>query len=153
NENVSSGSADQGPERNGAAQEAAALLRTAATALLSAAEIWSTNTIATPQPVAARTEAPATSDGAPAKAEAPEAKPEETSVPHRLRPSEVLAEAQFFRLQGKRPQDVQGAPNPPPLPPELSIDVEIVRALEKHAGAALFKARDSALPSPPARAW
>jgi len=70
NENVSSASADQGLDRNGAAQEAATLLRTAATALLSAAEIWSTNTNATPQPVAARTGAPATGDGAPAKAEA-----------------------------------------------------------------------------------
>src|SRR5215813_8040930 len=51
NENVSSG-ADDGLERSGAAQEAAALLRTAATALLSAAEIWSTSPTVAASPVA-----------------------------------------------------------------------------------------------------
>ena len=48
NENVPSGGADQGLERNGAAKEAAALLRTAASALLSAAEIWTTSDVARP---------------------------------------------------------------------------------------------------------
>src|ERR1700748_1577173 len=51
NANVSSG-ADLRLEQKGTAQEAVALLRTAATALLSAADIWSTNTV-----VAAKAEA------------------------------------------------------------------------------------------------
>jgi NTE family protein len=131
NENVPSG-AGEGQARNGAAEEAAALLRTAATALLSAAEIWSTNT--------------------PARAEAPALpKPksvEETAAAHGLRPADVLAEEKFFSWQGKRGQDDQP---PAPLPAETSIDVEIARALEKHAAAALAKARDSA-PPPPSQA-
>src|SRR5215471_6756030 len=104
-ENVPSGGADQGPERsNGAAQEAAALLRTAASALLSAADIWTTSNVA-------RANAPV----APADAPAAEIKSQpEAMVPHRLRPSEVLAEAEFFRLQAKRPQDGLGAPAPLP---------------------------------------
>jgi NTE family protein len=75
----------------------------------------------------------------------------EPVVPHKLRPSEVLAEARFFSLQGKRTPDVHDEGAPPPLPSELSIDVEIARALEKHAAAALSKARESA-PQPQQRA-
>src|ERR1700739_1567050 len=69
NENVSSG-ADNGLEGNGAAKEAAALLRTAATALLSAAEIWSTNpTVAAPPVTNAKTKAAITPVAAPAVVE------------------------------------------------------------------------------------
>ncbi|HWC90268.1 MAG TPA: patatin-like phospholipase family protein, partial [Pirellulales bacterium] len=156
NENVSSG-ADQGLERNGAGQETAALLRTAATALLSAAEIWSTNTV-----VATRSEATATKStvttarvDTPAVAEVPEAKsPEQDTATRRLRPSEVLAEARFFSSHGKRENQVaaQAEVAPPLLPSEGSIDVEIARALEKRAAAALVQARakDTA---PQPRSW
>jgi NTE family protein len=138
NENVPSGGADQGLERNGAAQEAAVLLRTAASALLSAAEIWTTSNVA-------RANAPAVVEPAPA---AIYSQPE-TAMAHKLRPSEVLAEAEFFRLQAKRTQEGPGSP--PPLPSDVSIDVEIARALEKHAATALTKAKESApQPQPPA---
>jgi NTE family protein len=142
NENVPSGGADQGLERNGAAKEAAALLRTAASALLSAAEIWTTSDVARPSaPAAVAADTPVV---APADATAQP----DPAFPHKLRPSEVLAEAKFFSLQGKR-QD-QGAPVPPPLPSDIPIDVEIARALEKHAAAALAKVRDNA-PQPQQR--
>ena len=160
NENVPSG-ADKGLERNdGAQQEAAALLRTAATALLSAAEIWSTNTIAAAQPETSATagaEAASVTDGAAVKTALPEAKLAEAgpAVPESKR-SEILAEAQFFSWHGKRAQENQPAPKlettdaklgskpavkPPPLPLEVS-DVELARALERHAAEALAKARE-----------
>jgi NTE family protein len=160
NENVSSG-ADNGLEGTGAAKEAAALLRTAATALLSAAEIWSTNPTVAASPVAnAKTEAAITPVTAPAVVEAaapaivetPEAKPaEQAAAGRRLRPSEVLAEARFFSSHGKRVQENQAEIAPPPLPSEISIDIEIARALEKHAASALAKARETA--PPPPRVW
>jgi NTE family protein len=78
---VSSG-ADEGTERNGAAEEAATLLRTAATALLSAAEIWSTGQGA---PTAA---GPAVPPKSPAKT------PEKAASGRTLLPSQLLA---FFK--------------------------------------------------------
>jgi NTE family protein len=138
NENVRSGSADQGLERNGAAQEAAALLRTAASALLSAADIWTTSN-------AARPNAPVISAGTPDIAPAGITSQPEPAIPHKLRPSEVLAEAEFFRLQAKRALDAPAGP--PPHSSETSIDIEIARALEKHAAATLTTARENA-PSP-----
>jgi NTE family protein len=160
NENVSSG-ADEGLERSDAAQEAAAFLRTAATALLSAAEIWSTNPTVAAPPVTntksdAKPDEPPTIVAAPVVAEMAEAKePEESTTGRRLLPSEVLAEARFFSSHGKRVQEGQAASQaevaPPPQQTELSIDVEIARALEKHAAVALAKARESALPPP--RVW
>jgi NTE family protein len=165
NENVSSG-ADNGLEGNGAAKEAAVLLRTAATALLSAAEIWSTSpAVAAPRVTSAKTEAAITPVAAPAAVETttaepapptivetPQANAQEQAAPaRRLRPSEVLAEARFFSSHGKRVQENQAEIAPPPLPSEISIDVEIARALEKHAASALAKARESALPPP--RVW
>ncbi len=121
------------------------MLRTAATALLSAADIWTTSDVARPS-------APAVIE---VKLEAAPAAAPEPVIPHKLRPSEVLAERRFFSLQGKRTQESQvldqGAPTPPPLPSEISIDVEIARALEKHAAATLARVRDNA-PQPQQRA-
>ena len=169
NENVSSG-VDEGLERNGAAKEAAVLLRSAATALLSATEIWSTNPTvaaapetAAPTDVAKEVAAPLVAETAEATAsavvEVPEAKPQEAPAGRRLRPSEVLAEARFFSSHGKRVQESQVANQaasqaeiaPSALPSEISIDVEIARALEKHATAALAKVRESA--PPPSLVW
>ena len=168
NENVSSG-VDEGLERNGAAKEAAVLLRSAATALLSATEIWSTNpTVAAapetaPTDVAKEVAAPVVAETAEATAsavvEVPEAKPQEAPAGRRLRPSEVLAEARFFSSHGKRVQESQVANQaasqaeiaPSALPSKISIDVEIARALEMHATAALAKARESA--PPPSLVW
>jgi NTE family protein len=144
NQNVSSG-ADQGLEGGGAVKETATLLRTAATALLSAADIWSTNDVVT-----ARAEAPAVTDKAPEKAEIPQAEePVEQAAPaRRLRPSEVLAEARFFSSHGKRAQDSLPAPTfepaAPPPPPLEATDVELARALEKRAAAALAQAKERA---------
>src|SRR6185312_14020468 len=159
NQNVSSG-ADQGLEGGGAVKETATLLRTAATALLSAADIWSTNEVVT-----ARAEAPAVTGQAPEKPEIPQAQipqaqilqaqilqalePVEEAAPaRRLRPSEVLAEARFFSSHGKRAQDSLPAPSlgpaaPPPLPLEAS-DIELARALEKRGAAALAQAKEQA---------
>ena len=150
NENVSSG-ADQGLEGSGAGKETAALLRTAATALLSAADIWSTDNVVT-----ARGDAPAVTE-TPESTKTPEAKSAEEAAPaRRLRPSEVLAEARFFSSHGKRTQDSlpaatfetaevgpSGKPaiQPPPLPLEAA-DVELARALEQRAAAALARANE-----------
>jgi NTE family protein len=75
-----------------------------------------------------------------------------------LRPSEVLAEARFFSSHGKRTQDSLPAPTlepaasglsgkpavqPPPLPLEAT-DVELARALERRAAAALAQATEQA---------
>jgi NTE family protein len=101
NENVSSGP-DQGLERNGAAREAAAAIRSAPGTLLSAAEIWSTNNT-----VRAQDETPAAAAPESARAYQPQANgtPSEEAVPPlRLRPSEVLARARFFSSLAKRPQ-------------------------------------------------
>jgi NTE family protein len=154
NENVPSG-ADKGLERNdGAQQEAAALLRTTATALLSAADIWSTNTVAPAQPGSVAT-APAVADKAAVKTAIPEANLVEESPPTtESRRSEILAEAEFFSWRGKRGQEGQpiakletidagsvdkSAVKPPPLPLEMS-DVGLAGALERHASAALGQA-------------
>ena len=150
NENVSSG-ADQGLEGSGTVNETAVLLRTAATALLSAADIWSTDSVVT-----ARGDAPAVTE-TPEKTEIPQAKPAEEAAPaRRLRPSEVLAEARFFSSHGKRTQDSlpaamfeaaevgpTGKPAilPPPLPLEAA-DVELARALEQRAAATLARASE-----------
>jgi NTE family protein len=156
NENVSSGA---GLERNdGAQQEAAALLRTAATALLSAAEIWSTNTAVAARPESAivHAETPAIAAVTMAKTALPEPRlvVESPAVPEPRR-SEILAEAQFFSWHGKRGLESLPVPaleadakiaskpavKPPPLPLEVS-DVELARALERHAAEALAKARE-----------
>lgn len=143
NANVSSGGADQGLVGNGAAQEAAALLRTAATALLSAVDIWTTGQVVAPRAAPA----PPAETPAPAQAVAHDVKsPADANVTSKLLPSEVLAEARFFSLQGKRNPD--GAAVPPPS--EVSIEVELARALEKRAAAALAEARAS---EPPPRVW
>ena len=162
NEKVSSG-ADEGAEGNGAAMEAAALVRTRTTALLSAAEIWSTHNVAPRGGVnvtAATTEATIAVDQASAKPKPESKSPEEPAFTHRLRPSEVLAEARFFSLQGKRGLESQAAeaeldgnPAHSAAPPaETPIDIEIARALERRAAVALAKARASA-PLPPPPTW
>jgi NTE family protein len=150
NENVSSG-ADQGLERDGAAQDAAALLRTAATALLSAAEIWSTSNVVPAKPVTAIATplvAEAAESPEPSDAKSQDAAPA-------LQSDEILAEAKFFSWHQKRdqegaapklePAEVKLAGKAPSLLPEASVDVEIARALERHAAAALAQARESAL--------
>jgi NTE family protein len=164
NENVPSG-AGEGLERNGAPQATAGLLRTAATALLSAAEIWSTNTTPATKsesPVTAQPETAAAADQALEKPKTETKSPDEPAFAQRLRPSEVLAEARFFNLQGKRPQEgpaaeagADGSPAlaPASLPNEVSIDVEIARALERHAAAALAKAREQSKEVPQPRTW
>jgi NTE family protein len=124
NENVSSG-AGQGLGWNGPAGEAAAPLRSAASALLSAAEIWSPN-----NSVSAREETPAIIEPENAKtSEAePADKPVEDAVPRRrLRPSEVLAEARFFSSHGQPPRS-------------NTADVELAHALEQRAAIRLAEA-------------
>jgi NTE family protein len=110
NQNVSSG-ADQG-QGSDAVKETAAPLRSAATALLSAADIWSTNDVVT-----ARAEVPAVTAKAPVQTEIPRTEIAQAGIPQaekpveeakpvrRLRPSEVLAEARFFSSHGKRAQE------------------------------------------------
>ena len=150
NENVSSG-ADRGLEQGGAAQEAAALLRTAATALLSAAEIWSTNNVVPETSVTAIATplvAEATKDAEASDVNAQDAAPS-------LQTEEILAEAKFFSWHQKRdqeglasklePAEVKLNGKAPSLLPDASVDVEIARALERHAAAALVQARESVL--------
>jgi NTE family protein len=117
NEIVPSG-ADGGLDRHGAADDAAALLRTAATALLSAAEIWSTGRVA-----------PAPQPAAPSIAPAPP-KPSEKAGPRALLPSQLLA---FFRPGGAserraadaspptEPSDIAGRPVWPPRKLSLGL--------------------------------
>jgi NTE family protein len=100
----------------------------------------------------------------PAAAEAASTEPTDaeskTSPAHGLQPDEILAEAKFFSAHGKRDQEGQApkfepaevtlSGKAPSLLPELSVDVEIARALERHAAAALAQARESVLQP---RAW
>jgi NTE family protein len=98
---VSSG-ADQGLERNSGADEAAALLRTAATALLSAADIWSTGQGA---PVAA-------TPSAPANPPEPDKTVEKAASGRTLSPSQLLA---LFRPGGaseRRPAEAESSARP-----------------------------------------
>ena len=99
---VSSG-ADEGLNRNGAADEAPALVRSAAAALLSATDIWSTPQGAT---VAA---APTV----PVKPPEPEIIPEEAPSGRTLSPSQLLA---FLRpgASGER-RSAEAEPTPQPL--------------------------------------
>ena len=119
NENVSSG-ANDGLARNSTAQPAVASPRSAASALLSATAIWSTQ-----EEPAARTEAPAPAKAPEAaktpetakipeqaEAPAPTEVPEQAAPKRKLRPSELVAEARFFSSSAKRPSD----PNPAPKP-------------------------------------
>jgi NTE family protein len=106
NQNDSSG-VNAGLERESAAPAVAP--RSAASALLSATAIWSTNEVPT-----ARAEAPAPPT-APASAEiaeqAPmpeqviERVPEQAAPKRKLRPSELVAEARFFSSSAKRPPE------------------------------------------------
>ena len=94
---VSSG-ADDGLNRNGAAQETAALLRTAATALLSAADIWSTGSA----PAATATKSPE-----PAKTS------EKAEGGRTLLPSQLLA---FFKPgSSSERRTVDTVPTPQPV--------------------------------------
>src|SRR5690349_14938382 len=111
NENVPSG-AGQGLKRNGTAEEAVAPIPSAASALLSAAAIWSTSEV-----VETATETVTVHEAEPVnKPEAPtvdiqEIKTEiEAPPPRKLRPSELLAEARFFSSYERRIQ--QGLPAP-----------------------------------------
>jgi len=111
NENASSG-AGQGLKQNGAAEEAAAPRPSAASALLSAAAIWSTGDVVMPA-----AETIAVCEPEPIKepeaqpVDIQEAKPAIEAPPSRkLRPSELLAEARFFNSYDKRTQ--QGPPAP-----------------------------------------
>ena len=119
NENVSSG-ADRG-EQSGAAQEAAALLRTAATALLSAAEIWSTSNVVPPEPESTMT-APLAAE-APENIETSDVTSSEAEPAHGLQPDEILAEAKFFSWHQKRDQEGQAAPKLEPA----NVDAVIAR--------------------------
>jgi NTE family protein len=92
-----SSGANDGLELAGAAESAAAPLRSAASLLLSAAEIWST-TKETPAPAEA-----------PVAVRAPDTVSEKTESPEKTapkrRPSELLAEARFFSSSGRRIQE------------------------------------------------
>jgi NTE family protein len=98
---VSSGAAEE-LNRNGAAEEAATLLRTAATALLSAAEIWSTGQVA-----------PASAAPAPAQPMEPAKAGDKAASGRTLLPSQLLA---FFKPSG----DKRAATEPAALPIEAS---------------------------------
>jgi NTE family protein len=94
---VSSG-ADEDLNRNGAAEEAAALLRTAATALLSAADIWSTGRVA-----------PASIAPTPAKSLEPAQSPEKAAGGRTLLPSQLLA---FFKPSSSERRETEPAAQP-----------------------------------------
>src|SRR5262245_13245348 len=114
NQNDSSG-ANAGLDIGAAAKPAVAS-RSAASALLSATAIWSTN-----EAPAARAEAP-TTPTAPVSADIAEQAqiveqvaepiPEPVAPKRKLRPSELVAEARFFSSSAKRAPDVDPAPRP-----------------------------------------
>jgi NTE family protein len=131
NQNDSSGAIERS-EREAAAGPAVAP-RSAASALLSATAIWSTN-----EAPAARAEAPPpptapVPTNVAEQAQIPEQVaepipapvPEQAAPKRKLRPSELVAEARFFSSSAKRPPDVDPASRP-------------VRRPSPEAGAAAF---------------
>jgi hypothetical protein len=110
-------------ERNGAAQAAAAVRRSAASALLSAIEIWSTSTSGAPAESLASTE---TADAAGASGQA---NIQEGAQATRARPSQLLAEARFFSSSASRNKDLPPAPQP--AEPTVDLSVEFQRGLEE----------------------
>jgi NTE family protein len=107
---VSSG-ADKGLGRNSAGEEAAALLRTAATALLSAADIWSTGPGA---PVAAPPTMPA---NLPEPVQTPTQTVENTASGRALSPSQLLARFRPGASGERRPAAIEPSPRPVEAPP------------------------------------
>ena len=92
-----SSGANDGLDRAGAAEPAATPLRSAASLLLSAAEIWSA-----PEETPAPAEA-SVAVKAPAEISEKTASPQKTAP--KRRPSELLAEARFFSSSGRRIQE------------------------------------------------
>jgi hypothetical protein len=114
------------PDLNGAAQPAVAVRRSAASALLSAVQIWSmsaSSPAAEPAQIAASTEA-RDPQGASAPADIPEG-----AQARRARPSQLLAEARFFSSNARRIQDL--APAPEPVEPTMDLSAEFRRRLEE----------------------
>ena len=92
--------ASDGTEQGGATQRAAAVHRTAASAFLSATEIWSTDTESTP----AAGKRPAAK--APAQIREQTEITEGATLQRTLRPSERLAESRFFSSSAKHAEGV-----------------------------------------------
>ena len=114
------------PNLNGAAQPAIAVRQSAASALLSAVQIWSmseSNPKAAPVETVASTETP-DSQGAPAQADIPDG-----AQARRARPSRLLAEARFFSSSARRVQEL--TPAPKPTEPVTDLAVEFQRGLEE----------------------
>jgi len=112
------------PNLNGAAQPAIAVPQSAASALLSAVQIWSmsaSNPQAAPVETAASTETP-DSQGAPAQADIPDG-----TQAKRARPSRLLAEARFFSSNARRVPEL----TPAPKPTEPVTDLAVERRLEE----------------------
>jgi NTE family protein len=97
--------ASDGTEQSGATQAATAVRRTAASALLSAAEIWSSDKALTP--AAGKKPLRAT---APAQVGEQTEITEEVVLQRALRPSELLAESRFFTSGAKRARNSHAEP-------------------------------------------
>ena len=114
------------PDLNGAAQPAIAVPQSAASALLSAVQIWSmsaSNPQAAPVETTASTETP-DAQGASAPTDIPDA-----AQARRARPSRLLAEARFFSSSARRVQEL--TPAPKPTEPVTDLAVEFQRGLEE----------------------
>jgi hypothetical protein len=114
------------PELNGAAQPAAAVRWSAASALLATVEIWSMST-SSPQAVPADT-LDSTKALEPAGTSGQSSVPEGSQA-RRARPSQLLAEARFFSSSARRVQDPTAAPEPAETATDLLL--EFRRRLEE----------------------
>jgi hypothetical protein len=112
------------PNLNGAAQPAIAVRQSAASALLSAVQIWS---MSASNPQATSVEEPASTETPDAQgASAPTDIPDGAQA-RRARPSQLLAEARFFSSSARRIQDL--TPAPEPGEPNVDLSVEFRRRL------------------------
>jgi hypothetical protein len=115
------------PDLNGAAQPAVAVRRSAASALLSAVQIWSmsaSSPAAAPAQIAASTEARDAQGTSSGQADIPDG-----AQARRARPSRLLAEARFFSSSARRIQDP--VPTPEPTEPTMDLSAEFRRRLDE----------------------
>ena len=113
------------PDLNGAAQPAVAVRPSAASALLSAVQIWSSSY----SPPAAPAEIPAATEAPGALGASAQATIAEGAQARRARPSQLLAEARFFSSSARRIQDPTPAPDP--AEPSMELLAELQRRLEE----------------------
>ena len=118
------------PNLNGAAQPAIAVRQSAASALLSAVQIWS---MPASNAQAAPVETPASTETSDAQAASAQADLPDGAQAKRARPSQLLAEARFFSSSARRVQDLTPAPEQTDSTMDLSAEFRRRLAEASHA--------------------